>query len=90
MKFDSPAHPADPAKDFLEPASESKRLAEPVQSQRAIATLVGRVRRLFAMAAYGIPLARLPELRRPRPQLVDDQPDHEQEHALRRYVSSSS
>ena len=48
------------------------------------------LRRLFAMAALGLPLARLPEARRPRPQLVSDDTDRGQEHALRRYGSSGS
>jgi farnesyl-diphosphate farnesyltransferase len=48
------------------------------------------LRRLFAMAAHGLPLARLPELRRPRPQLVSDETDREQDQALRRYGSSGT
>jgi farnesyl-diphosphate farnesyltransferase len=48
------------------------------------------LRRLFAMAARGLPLARLPELRRPRPQPVSDDTDREQERELRRYGSSGS
>jgi farnesyl-diphosphate farnesyltransferase len=48
------------------------------------------LRRLFAMAALGLPLARLPDLRRPRPLPVSDETDRGQEHALRRYGSSGS
>jgi farnesyl-diphosphate farnesyltransferase len=47
------------------------------------------LRRFFAMAARGVPLARLPELRRPRPQTVSDA-DRGQEFELRRYGSSGS
>jgi farnesyl-diphosphate farnesyltransferase len=54
------------------------------------------LRRFFAMAAHGVPLARLPELRRPRPQPASGDTDraHDtdrgQEQALRRYGSSGS
>jgi farnesyl-diphosphate farnesyltransferase len=48
------------------------------------------LRRLFAMAAQGVPLARLPELRRPKPQLVSGDADRGQEPTLRRYGSSGS
>jgi farnesyl-diphosphate farnesyltransferase len=50
------------------------------------------LRRLFAAAARGLPLARLAEMRRPRPAplLNDSDADSEQEHALRRYGSSGS
>jgi farnesyl-diphosphate farnesyltransferase len=55
------------------------------------------LRRLFALAARGLPLARLPEARRPRPTPVmrDNDADREQDaereqHALRRYGSSGS
>jgi hypothetical protein len=50
------------------------------------------LRRLFAAAARGLPLARLAEMRRPRPTPVlnDNDADSEQEHALRRYGSSGS
>jgi len=50
------------------------------------------LRRLFARAAHGLPLERLPEPRWPRttPILTDHDADSEQEHALRRYGSSGS
>jgi farnesyl-diphosphate farnesyltransferase len=50
------------------------------------------LRRLFARAAHGLPLARLPEPRRPRaaPVLTEHEAESEQEHALRRYGSSGS
>jgi farnesyl-diphosphate farnesyltransferase len=50
------------------------------------------LRRLFARAAHGLPLARLPELRWPRatPVLTERDAESEQEHALRRYGSSGS
>jgi farnesyl-diphosphate farnesyltransferase len=50
------------------------------------------LRRLFAAAARGLPLARLPEMRRPRPAPVlnDNDADSEEEHAMRRYGSSGS
>ena len=50
------------------------------------------LRRLFALAAHGLPLARLPELRWPRatPVLTERDAESEQEHALRRYGSSGS
>jgi farnesyl-diphosphate farnesyltransferase len=55
------------------------------------------LRGLFAMAARGLPLARLPEARRPRPTPVMSDNDAEREqdadreqHALRRYGSSGS
>jgi farnesyl-diphosphate farnesyltransferase len=50
------------------------------------------LRRLFAGAARGLPLARLPEARWPRAPavLTDHDPQSEQEHALRRYGSSGS
>jgi farnesyl-diphosphate farnesyltransferase len=50
------------------------------------------LRRLFAAAARGLPLARLPEVRWPRatPILSDYVADGEQEHAMRRYGSSGS
>jgi farnesyl-diphosphate farnesyltransferase len=50
------------------------------------------LRRLFAGAARGLPLARLPDARRPRPTpvLTGHDAESEQEHALRRYGSSGS
>ena len=50
------------------------------------------LRRLFARAAHGLPLARLPEQRWPRaaPVLTDQDAESDQEHALRRYGSSGS
>ena len=50
------------------------------------------LRRLFARAAHGLPLARLPEPRWPRaaPVLTDHNADSDEEHALRRYGSSGS
>jgi farnesyl-diphosphate farnesyltransferase len=52
------------------------------------------LRRLFAAAARGLPLARLPEMRWPRPAPVlhdrDVDADSEQEHTLRRYGSSGT
>ncbi len=50
------------------------------------------LRRLFAVAARGLPLTRLPESRWPRaaPVLNDSDAGGEQEHALRRYGSSGS
>ncbi|HEX3951286.1 MAG TPA: phytoene/squalene synthase family protein [Steroidobacteraceae bacterium] len=50
------------------------------------------LRRLFAAAARGLPLARLPEMRLPRPApvLQDSGADSEQEHTLRRYGSSGT
>ena len=49
------------------------------------------LRRLFARAAHGLPLARLPEARWPRPAPVLADHDAEgEEHALRRYGSSGS
>jgi len=50
------------------------------------------LRRLFARAAHGVPLARLPEPRWPRaaPVLTDHDAESDQEHALRRYGSSGS
>jgi farnesyl-diphosphate farnesyltransferase len=50
------------------------------------------LRRLFAGAARGLPLARLPEARWPRatPALTGEDAASEQEHALRRYGSSGS
>jgi farnesyl-diphosphate farnesyltransferase len=60
------------------------------------------LRRLFAMAARGLPLARLPEARRPRPTPVtsdngaerekdaEEQHAEREQHALRRYGSSGS
>jgi farnesyl-diphosphate farnesyltransferase len=50
------------------------------------------LRRLFAGAARGLPLARLPEARWPRstPVLTGHDAASEQEHALRRYGSSGS
>jgi farnesyl-diphosphate farnesyltransferase len=52
------------------------------------------LRRLFAVAARGLPLARLPEVRRPRPTpaseaVMSDEAERE-EHELRRYGSSGS
>jgi farnesyl-diphosphate farnesyltransferase len=50
------------------------------------------LRRLFARAAHGLPLARLPEPRWPRaaPVLTDHDAESDQEHAPRRYGSSGS
>ncbi|HEY0800617.1 MAG TPA: phytoene/squalene synthase family protein [Steroidobacteraceae bacterium] len=50
------------------------------------------LRRLFAAAARGLPLVRLPEARRPRsaPVVSDNDAEREQEHAPRRYGSSGS
>jgi farnesyl-diphosphate farnesyltransferase len=49
------------------------------------------LRRLFARAAHGLPLARLPEARWPRPTPVLANQDAEsEEHAVRRYGSSGS
>jgi farnesyl-diphosphate farnesyltransferase len=50
------------------------------------------LRRLFSVAARGLPLARLPEARRPRPSpvLSDSGLPAEQEHGMRRYGSSGS
>jgi farnesyl-diphosphate farnesyltransferase len=50
------------------------------------------LRRLFARAAHGLPLARLPEPRWPRatPVLPEHDAESDQEHALRRYGSSGS
>jgi farnesyl-diphosphate farnesyltransferase len=50
------------------------------------------LRRLFAGAARGLPLARLPDARwpRPAPVLCGHDAESEQEHALRRYGSSGS
>jgi farnesyl-diphosphate farnesyltransferase len=50
------------------------------------------LRRLFAAAARGLPLSRLPEARRPRaaPVLSDNDAEHDQETAPRRYGSSGS
>ena len=50
------------------------------------------LRRLFAAAARGLPLARLPEMRSPRPAPVlrDNDLGSEEEHTLRRYGSSGT
>jgi farnesyl-diphosphate farnesyltransferase len=50
------------------------------------------LRRLFSAAARGLPLARLSDVRRPRPApvLSDNDVVDEQEHAMRRYGSSGS
>jgi len=50
------------------------------------------LRRLFAAAAKGLPLARLPEVRRPRPVPASEpaMSDDEQHEELRRYGSSGS
>jgi farnesyl-diphosphate farnesyltransferase len=48
------------------------------------------LRRLFGIAARGVPLARLPEVRRPRPALVVTNSAGEAERELRRYGSSGS
>jgi farnesyl-diphosphate farnesyltransferase len=49
------------------------------------------LRRLFARAAHGLPLARLPEARWPRPvPVLANQDAESEEHALRRYGSSGS
>jgi farnesyl-diphosphate farnesyltransferase len=47
------------------------------------------LRRLFATAARGLPLARLPDLRRPRPTLVKTDSDAEREPELRRSFGGS-
>jgi hypothetical protein len=46
------------------------------------------LRRLFAAAARGVPLARLPELRRPRPTPVMSENAEPAQRAPRRYGSS--
>jgi farnesyl-diphosphate farnesyltransferase len=48
------------------------------------------LRRLFSVAARGLPLARLPELRRPRPAPVMSDDAEREQHARRRYGSSGS
>ena len=50
------------------------------------------LRRLFGAASRGLPLARLPEVRRPRqaPALAEDATESGEDHALRRYGSSGS
>jgi farnesyl-diphosphate farnesyltransferase len=50
------------------------------------------LKQLFARAAHGLPLARLPESRWPRatPVLSEHDAESEEEHALRRYGSSGS
>jgi len=48
------------------------------------------LRRLFGAAARGVPLARLPEIRRPRPMYVMTDNDLGAEHPRRRYGSSGS
>ncbi|HEY0746142.1 MAG TPA: phytoene/squalene synthase family protein [Steroidobacteraceae bacterium] len=48
------------------------------------------LRRLFGIAARGVPLARLTEVRRPRPASVLTDSEGEAEHGLRRYGSSGS
>jgi farnesyl-diphosphate farnesyltransferase len=49
------------------------------------------LRRLFAAAGRGVPLARLPEVRRPRPPpVMTDDAAEDAEHPLRRYGSSGS
>jgi farnesyl-diphosphate farnesyltransferase len=48
------------------------------------------LRRLFSAAARGLPLARLPELRRPRPTPVMSDDAEREQHARRRYGSSGS
>src|ERR1700723_3166634 len=49
------------------------------------------LRRLFARAAHGLPLARLPEARWPRPApALANQDAESEEHAVRRYGSSGS
>jgi farnesyl-diphosphate farnesyltransferase len=49
------------------------------------------LRRLFAAAARGVPLVRLPEVRRPRPPpILTDDAAEDAEHPLRRYGSSGS
>jgi farnesyl-diphosphate farnesyltransferase len=53
------------------------------------------LRRLFAVAARGLPLARLPEVRRPRPTpasepVMSEDDAEREEHELRRYGSSGS
>jgi farnesyl-diphosphate farnesyltransferase len=47
------------------------------------------LRSLFALAARGLPLARLPDLRRPRPAVVLQDSACEPEHALRRSYGNS-
>jgi farnesyl-diphosphate farnesyltransferase len=56
-------------------------------------TFIGKdwmLRRLFGIAARGVPLARLPEVRRPRPAAIVADSAGEAEHELRRYGSSGS
>jgi farnesyl-diphosphate farnesyltransferase len=50
------------------------------------------LRRLFALAARRLPLARVPEARRPRPTppVMSDNDAEREQHALRRYGSSGS
>jgi farnesyl-diphosphate farnesyltransferase len=48
------------------------------------------LRRFFAAAARGVPLAQLPEIRRPRPMHVMTDNDLDAEHPRRRYGSSGS
>jgi farnesyl-diphosphate farnesyltransferase len=52
------------------------------------------LRRLFSIAARGVPLARIAELRRPKPTLVKSgdpewNPEHQPEHAMRRSYGGS-
>jgi farnesyl-diphosphate farnesyltransferase len=51
----------------------------------------GMLRRLFGLASRGVPLARITDVRRPRPtpMKASTEPDREPEHALRRSYGSS-
>jgi len=67
-----------------------------VAMTRLLTNLAGRsnwaLRGLFALAAHGLPLARVSELRRPRPAPISLQEESagEPEHALRSYGNSGS
>jgi farnesyl-diphosphate farnesyltransferase len=64
-----------------------------VAMTRILTNVAGRsdwmLRRLFAQAARGLPLARLPDLRRPRTAPLNQEPAREPEHALRRSYGNS-